>query len=123
VRPEGTAIPSADPTASCTIPRLDEATFEAAVLASPVPVFLHFAERDCQGCEIARCCLPDIGGKSRGRVKCFCVHSAKNAGLAARYCVGQYPTILLFRHGRVARRLVGHPLPGELEVILRTELP
>jgi thioredoxin 1 len=108
-------------TASCAIPQLDEATFEAAVLASPVPVFLHFAEGDCQECEMARYCLESAMGQSRGRVKCFCADRAKHPDLAARYRVGQYPTILVFREGRVARRLVGVPLPGELELILRIE--
>lgn len=107
----------------CAIPQLDEATFEAAVLASPVPVFLHFhfAEGDCQECEMARYCLESAMGQSRGRVKCFCADRAKHPDLAARYRVGRYPTILVFREGRVARRLVGVPLPGELELILRTE--
>jgi thioredoxin 1 len=123
VRSEGTAIPSAETAASCTIPQLDESTFEAAVLASPVPVFLHFAERDCQGCEMAKRCLAGVTEQARGRLKCFCIHGPKAAEVTARYHVGQYPTILVFREGRVARRLVGHPLPGELEVILRTELP
>lgn len=110
-------------TTSCRIPQLDEATFEEAILACSLPVFVHFAERDCEGCEITKRCLSDVMEQAHGRVKCFCVHEAKNPGVAARYRVGQYPTILVFREGRVARRLVGHPLPGELEVILRTEFP
>ena len=109
-------------TASCAIQKLEEATFEAAVLASPLPVLLHFAERNCEGCEMVRCCLENIMGQSQGRVKCFCADRAKHRGLTARYRVGQYPTILVLREGRVARRLVGIPLPGELELILRTEL-
>ena len=109
-------------TASCAIPQLDEAAFEAAVLASPIPVFLHFAERDCEDCEMAKRCLTDVMEQARGRVKCFCVHRSKDRGVGARYRVGQYPTILVFREGRVARRLVGHPIPGELAVVLRSEL-
>jgi hypothetical protein len=39
----------------------------------------------------------------------------------ARWAVVQFPTILLFRGGKVVRRLVGHPLPEELDLILRLE--
>lgn len=92
-------------------------------MASPSPVFVHFAERDCQGCEMAQHCLADVMDQAQGRVKCFCIHRASNPGIVARYRVGKYPTILVFRGGRVARRLVGHPLPGELELILSAELP
>lgn len=110
-------------TTTCSIPQVDEAAFGETVLASPLPVFVHFAQRDCEGCEMGRRCLEDIVEQAHGRVKCFCVHRAKNTGVAAMYRVERCPTILVFREGRVARRLVGHPLPGELEVILRTELP
>lgn len=106
----------------CAIPQLDDATFDGAVVASPFPVLVHFAERDCHGCQVAQRCLVDVMGKALGRVKCFCVHASENPEVAMQYRVSQYPTILLFRGGRVARRLVGHPLPGDLEDILRTEV-
>ncbi|MBI4572360.1 MAG: thioredoxin family protein [candidate division NC10 bacterium] len=105
---------------ACNIPQLDEATFEDAILASPFPVFVHFAGRDCEGCELAMPCLAEVMGQVRGPVKCFCIDGTKHPVVAARYRVAQYPTILVFREGRVTRRLVGYPLPGELEVILRT---
>jgi hypothetical protein len=72
---------------------------------------------------MAQRCPADVMAQGKGRVRCFCIHGAANPGLVARYRVGQYPTILVFREGRVARRLVGHPLPGDMELILRTELP
>lgn len=118
--PPGETVPMIS---ACTIPQLDEATFDEAVLASPFPVFVHFVERDCHGCEIAQGCLAAVTAQLPGRVGCFCVQGAANPEVAARYRIGQYPTILLFREGRVARRLVGHPLPGELEIIFRTESP
>lgn len=109
-------------TPSCPILQLDERTFEAAVRASSIPVLVHFSQVDCEGCELAK--LWPAGGMERAynRVESFCVHGAKNPRVTARYRVRQYPTILVLREGRVVRRLVGHPLPGELEFILRTEL-
>ena len=107
-------------TASCAIPQLDETSFDTAVLASPLPVFLYFAEQGCERCEAGRC-LSKVLETLHGGVKCFCIQRAKDSGLGARYRVGSPPTILVFRAGRVVRRLVGHPLPGEFELILRTE--
>lgn len=108
---------------SCAIPQLNEAVFDAEVLGSALPVFLHFAGRDCEGCEMARRCLVDTMAQAHTRLKCFCIQGQKGLGVSARYGVSQYPTMLVFRGGRVSRRLVGHPLPGELEVILRSEFP
>lgn len=72
---------------------------------------------------MAKRCLVDVMEQAHGRVKWFCIHGPKDSGVSARYRVEHYPTILVFREGRVARRLVGHPLPGELEVVLRSEFP
>ncbi len=109
-------------TRSCAIPQLDGAGIEAAIADSPFPVFVHFAERDCRDGETARRCVAEVMGLARGRVRCVCVPGARNPQVVSRYGVGKFPTMLVFREGRVVRRLVGHPLPGELEVVLRTEL-
>lgn len=105
---------------SCAVPRPDEATFDIAISSSPHPVLVHFAERGCEACELATVHLGEASDPSRAPVKCLCIHGTEHPGVVARYRVTQYPTILILREGRVARRLVGHPLPGELEVILRT---
>ena len=109
-------------TSACAIPQLDEAGFEEKVLASPLPVFVHFAETDCGECEMARRLFGDVPGRLTGRTECYCVHAPTSPLLIARYRIAQLPTILLFRNGRVSRRLVGHPLPGQLETILRAEI-
>jgi thiol-disulfide isomerase/thioredoxin len=104
------------------IPRLDDAGFEEKVLASPLPVFVHFAEGDCGECDRARQSFGDVLGQLTGRAECYCTHAPTNALLIARYRIVQFPTILLFRNGRVSRRLIGHALPGQLETILRGEI-
>jgi len=109
-------------TSACAIPRLDEAGFEERVLASPLPVFVHFAETDCGECDMARRLLGDVPGQLAGRAECYCIHAPTSPLLITRYRIAQLPTILLFRNGRVSRRLVGHPLPGQLETILRAEI-
>lgn len=109
-------------TTACAIPRLDDAGFEEKVLASPLPVFVLFAAADCGGCGMARRFSEDVPGQLAGRAEFYCVHGPASPLLIARYRIAQLPTTLLFRNGRVSRRLVGHPLPGQLETILRAEI-
>lgn len=115
---DGTPMASA-----CAIPRLDDFSFGEKVLASPLPVFVHFAEVDCGMCDMARRLFGDVLGQLTGRAECYCMHAPTSLLLIARYRIAQLPTILLFRNGRVSRRLVGHPLPGQLETIVRAEIP
>ena len=98
----------------CGIPRLEEASFEEMVLKAPAQTLVHFAAResDCEHCDLASCQLS---------LQCFCVAADKNSGLAARFAIGDYPTILLFSGGRVIRRLVGQSLPGQVYTILQSE--
>lgn len=107
---------------ACAIPQVNETTFEAAVLASPLPVFVQFVEGDCVQCAVARRSLGDMLRVCAGRAQCYCIHGRSSPQLIARYRVAQFPTILLFRNTRVSRRLVGHPLPGQLEMIIRSEI-
>ena len=109
-------------TSACAIPRLDDAGFEEKVLASPLPVFVHFTEVDCGECDMARRFFGDVPGQLTGRAECYCMHAPTSPLLIARYRIAQFPTILLFRNGHVTRRLVGHPLPGQLEMIIRSEM-
>jgi thioredoxin 1 len=109
-------------TSACAIPGLDDAGFEEKVLGSSLPIFVHFTEADCRECDMARRFFGDVPGQLTGRAECYCIHVPTNALLIARYRIAQLPTILLFRNGRVSRRLVGHPLPGQLETILRAEI-
>ncbi len=109
-------------TSACAIPQLEEAGFEEKVLGSPLPVFVHFSEADCRDCDMARRSFGDVPGQLTGRGHCYCIHAPASPLLIARYRIAQLPTMLLFRNGRVSRRLVGHPLPGQLEAILRAEI-
>jgi len=109
-------------TSACAIPRLDDAGFEEKVLASPLPVFVHFTEEECGECDMARRFLGDVLARLTGRAEYYCMHTPTSPLLIARYRIAQFPTILLFRNGHVTRRLVGHPLPGQLETILRAEI-
>ena len=98
----------------CGIPRLHEATFDTAVLAGSALTLVRFVRResDCSHCDLESCQLG---------VQCFCVAGETNPGLIGRFSIGEYPTILLFCGGRVVRRLIGQPLPGQVLSILRTE--
>jgi hypothetical protein len=84
------------------------------VLTGSALTLVHFVaqEADCARCDLESC---------QPGVPCFCVAGESNPGLIARFTVGEYPTILLFSRGRVVRRLIGHPIPGQVLSILRTE--
>lgn len=108
-------------TSPCAAPKLDDASFEKVVTQTLLPVLVLFASHDCHGCEIVELSLAQILAQCHDRMLCFCVDAAASPGVMARFHITQLPTILIMRGGRVARRLVGNPRPGELEAILQIE--
>ncbi len=106
----------------CDMPRLDDTSFEEAVRPASVPVLVQFVNGCCKDCGRADHPLADILPWAANRIRCYCVDADAGAAMAARYSVTRFPTVLLFRAGRVVRRFVGCPICGELEISLRTEL-
>lgn len=105
---------------SCPILQVDEASFMRAVVNASEPVFVFMSGRGCRGCRSA-VNLMAAAAWCGARARWVCLDTARWPGLTSRYDVTGLPTILLFRGGRVVRRIVGHPLPDQLDMILRLE--
>jgi thioredoxin 2 len=90
-----------------------DATFEAEVLRSPVPVLLDCWAPWCQPC---RALAPTIDALARayaGRARVAKLNVDENPATAARFAIQGIPTLLFFEGGRVQDRLVGvHPRPA-----------
>ena len=106
----------------CRMSRLDDASFEESVRSATVPVLAHFVNGRCRDCGQIEHPLMDILHWAADRVQCYCVDATTDPESAARYAITCFPTVLLFRAGRVVRRFVGCPVCGELDMALRMEL-
>lgn len=108
---------------ACQIPRVDDATFDRCVLTPASPVVVNFIGQNCRGCHLMDSSLQEMVVDRRpDGAQCYCVDPAACPAVAAQYGVTEFPTILVFRGGRVVRRLIGPAPSGELEIILRSEL-
>ena len=102
----------------CSVPQVDEASLEREVRQGGGPLLVHLARWACQECPSASA-LREALARCGWPARCRCLDARQGPGLATRYQVTQFPTILLFRGGRVVHRLVGAPLPDELEMVVR----
>lgn len=106
----------------CTMPRLDDASFEAAIASAPTPVLVYSIGGSCPDCGRVEHPIPDALRWGADQVRCYCIDGSANPVTAGRYGITQLPTLLLFRAGKVVRRFVGCPIFGDLDLILRMEL-
>jgi thioredoxin 1 len=92
-----------------------DATFDAEVLKSDVPVLVDFWAEWCGPCRLMAPTVDQIAGEYAGRLKVGKVDVDSNGGTAMRYEIRGIPTLLLFKDGRVVDGRVG--AVGKSEVV------
>lgn len=101
---------------------VSDATFEAEVLKSPLPVLVDFWAPWCGPCRALAPVTERLAGEYAGRVM-FCKLNVDENPLASRkYQVMSIPTVLLFNQGRIADMSVGavseRDLKARIEALL-----
>jgi thioredoxin 1 len=91
---------------SGTIVEVTDATFEVEVLESEKPVIVDFWAPWCGPCRVVSPILEEINGE-REDVRVVKVNVDDNQAIAVRYEILSIPTMILFKDGEVAKKVIG----------------
>ncbi|MFD5315564.1 thioredoxin [Streptomyces sp. NPDC127098] len=94
-------------TATTSVTEVTDATFEAEVLGSDVPVLVDFTADWCPPCRMIAPVLDEVAREEAHRLRVVSVDVDHNPATAAAYQVMSMPTLMLFRAGEPVRSLVG----------------
>ena len=98
-----------------------DATFEADVLKNDKPVLVDFWAPWCGPCRVVAPVLEEIAGE-REDIKVVKLNTDENQQTTAQYEVLSIPTLIVFKHGEVAKKVIGaypkRKLEAELEPVL-----
>ncbi len=86
---------------------VSDATFEAEVVNSSVPVIVDFWAEWCGPCRMIAPILDEIAASYAGRVKVVKVDVDSNSRTASQFSVMSIPTLLFFKNGKVQDQVVG----------------
>ena len=83
-----------------------EASFDVEVLESETPVVVDFWAPWCGPCRVVSPILEELNGE-RDDLRVVKVNVDENQAIAARYEILSIPTMILFKNGQIAKKVIG----------------
>jgi thioredoxin 1 len=104
-----------------TLTDVTDATFQAEVIESETPVLVDFWAPWCGPCRVVAPVLEEIAGE-RQDLRIVKLNVDENQQTAANFQVLSIPTMILFRNGEVAKKVIGAYPKKRLEAELEPAL-
>ena len=103
------------------LPEVTDANFQAEVIESEKPVLVDFWAPWCGPCRVVAPVLEEIAAE-RDDLRIVKLNVDENQQTAASFDVLSIPTMILFKNGQVAKKIIGAYPKKRLESELESEL-
>ena len=93
---------------------LTDATFDEVIAGSSEPVLVDFWAEWCGPCKMIAPILDEIATEQTGKLTVAKLNVDDNPEIARRFDVMSIPTLIVFKDGEAAKRMVGAKGKGQL---------
>ena len=104
------------------IKHTSDATFEADVLQSDVPVLVDYWAEWCGPCKMIAPILDEVSKDYDGRLKIAKMNVDENREVPAKFGIRGIPTLMLFKDGQLAATKVGAVSKAQLTAFIDEKL-
>ncbi|NBT34379.1 MAG: thioredoxin TrxA [Betaproteobacteria bacterium] len=99
-----------------------DASFEADVMKSDLPVIVDFWAEWCGPCKMVAPILEEIGQEYAGRLIVAKLNVDENTAVPAKHGIRGIPTLILFKNGAVVAQKVGAAAKSQLTAWIDSHL-
>ncbi len=92
---------------SQSVLELTDSNFDQEVLQSDVPVLVDFWAEWCAPCRMIAAAIEELADDNVGKLKVGRVDTDSNRDVPLKYGISAIPTLIVFKGGEIARKLVG----------------
>lgn len=99
---------------SASVTLLSDTSFDEEIGSSTEPVLVDFWAEWCGPCKMVAPILSEIADEHQGAIRIAKLNVDENPDIARRFEVMSIPTMIVFKDGQPAKRIVGAKGKGQL---------
>ncbi len=107
---------------SQSVKAVTDASFDADVLKSDLPVLVDFWAEWCGPCKMIGPIVEEIAGEFQGRLVVGKLNVDENPGVPAKHGIRGIPTLIIFKNGAVVAQKVGAAAKSQLTAWIDSNL-